>query len=147
MKNLVILLFSAVLLFASCKNSHDNFSQTATVQKSDSDGWAAVQQPDTLQAQILEAQNFVADTSFVSPQSAIISAQEMAKTVDENTYKLSLQNDRINEKSKRLLQLEKKLDSSISELNQAISNHNYLLTKIRSKQNEAILAKGDPDLE
>jgi hypothetical protein len=149
MKSLIFLLLSAVLFLTlpSCKNSHDNFVQKSNV--TDSDGWNVATQSDTLQSQILEAQNFVADTSFVSPQSVKISEQELAIKADDELYELSLIRDRIRNKTKKYLKAEKELDSANRQISMITSHTNYLLSRLKSKknENETVLAKSAPNLE
>jgi hypothetical protein len=113
MKNFLFIVCS-VFAFTFATFSCSQKSQKADVLKSDTiktKVLVSVNVADTLEK--LEAQNFVADTSYTSVQSSLVSAQNLANQIDEATYKASLAYDRVYSKIRKLERLEHQLDDAI----------------------------------
>ena len=124
MKNLVILLFS-LLIFSMCKKEETVAMKPQIVTiKPKIDTTLSIQY-------VQEHQNGVFDTSSTSLKAALTEQQMFAEQISENTYQASLVQDRINEKLKRLKQLEVGIDSAIDKT----SKLQYLISqKVQKKQ-------------
>lgn len=124
MKNLVILLFS-LLIFSGCKKEETVAMKPQIVTiKPKIDTTLSLQY-------VQEHQNGVFDTSSTSLKAALMEQQMFAEQISENTYQASLVQDRINEKLKRLKQLEVGIDSAIDKT----SKLQYLISqKVQKKQ-------------
>ena len=127
MKNLVILLFS-LFIFLGCKKEETIAMkpQVSTIKP----------KIDTVLGLDLkyvhQKQNGVFDTSSTSLKAALTEQQMFAAQISENTYQASLVQDRINEKLKRLKQLEIGIDSAIEKTNKL----NYLISQKVQKKHE-----------
>jgi len=127
MKNLIILLFSLLILFGCKKEENLNMkSQVSTVNP----------KIDTILGLDLkyvhQKQNGVFDTSSTSLKAALSEQQMFAEQISERTYQASLVQDRINEKLKRLQEIEVGIDSAIEKTNKL----NYLISQKVQKKHE-----------
>lgn len=114
MKNLIILLFS-LLLLAGCQKEQS--SVIAKKQSLVKESPKQVQPEHGFQFEYVQKmQNGVFDTSFTSLKTALTEQQIFAKQVEENTYQASLIQDRLNVKLKKLESLEAGIDSSIDKI-------------------------------
>lgn len=140
MKNFLFIVCS-VFAFTFSTFSCSQKSQKAEVLKSDTikaKTLVSVNVADTLEK--LEAQNFVADTSYTSVQSSLVSAQNLAKQIDDATYKASLTYDRLLQKIRKLEEMDEKagkiLTTNVKPYNPTQHISDYWLSK-RSINNTA----------
>ena len=127
MKNLVILLFS-LLIFSGCKKEENiNMKPQFSTVKPKLDTILGLDLK-----YVHQKQNGVFDTSSTSLKAALTEQQMFAEQISERTYQASLVQDRINEKLKRLQEIEVGIDSAIENTNKL----NYLISQKVQKKHE-----------
>jgi len=112
MKNFLFIVFS-VFAFTLATFSCTQTTHKIEAKKVDSTvKVTAIDVTDSVQN--LAAQNFVPDSSYTSIQSSVASAQNLAKQIDDATYKASLTFDKFYEKIRKIEEMNKKADEIIT---------------------------------
>lgn len=144
MKNLIIFVFS--LLFAiSCKQ--ESFKEATLKQgynqygnpnfaPDSTDGWQVTE------TVALDKQNYVADTSYTAVPSAIESANQIARMLDDNAYQASIINDRLEKSKKEALKSIAKWERI---KNIADSEYNNIARRIKLNHEQETLVAHEPN--